>query len=167
MKSVLAPEQLEALRRLGTCAVSNAIEAFDVRLRNSGFADASIHCIFEDFPPIVGYAATARVRTSVPPMQGHNYLDRTDWWSAILKIPAPRVVVVEDVENARDLALLSEKCTPISCARWAVSGWSQMALSAVCRRSETRVSSSLRETWLYLTPTPMSFSLEFPWRSAA
>ena len=99
MKSVLAPEQLEALRRLGTCAVSNAIEAFEVRLRNSGFADASIRCIFEDFPPIVGYAATARVRTSVPPMQGHNYIDRTDWWNAILEIPAPRVVVVEDVEK--------------------------------------------------------------------
>jgi 4-hydroxy-4-methyl-2-oxoglutarate aldolase len=99
LKSVLAPEQLEALRRLGTCAVSNAIEAFEVRLRNSGFADASIRCIFEDFPPIVGYAATARVRTSVPPMQGHNYIDRTDWWNAILEIPAPRVVVVEDVEK--------------------------------------------------------------------
>jgi 4-hydroxy-4-methyl-2-oxoglutarate aldolase len=70
-----------------------------VRLRNSGFADASIRCIFEDFPPIVGYAATARVRTSVPPMQGHNYIDRTDWWNAILEIPAPRVVVVEDVEK--------------------------------------------------------------------
>jgi 4-hydroxy-4-methyl-2-oxoglutarate aldolase len=99
LKSVLAPEQLEALRRLSTCAVSNAIEAFEVRLRNSGFADASIRCIFEDFPPIVGYAATARVRTSVPPMQGHNYIDRTDWWNAILEIPAPRVVVVEDVEK--------------------------------------------------------------------
>lgn len=99
MKNVLAPEQLEALRRLSTCSVSNAIETFDVRLRNAGFADASIRCIFTDFPPIVGYAATARVRTSVPPMHGHNYLDRTDWWNTILKIPAPRVVVVEDVEK--------------------------------------------------------------------
>lgn len=99
MRGVLTPEQLEALRRLGTCMVSNAIEAFDVRLRNSGFADASIQCMFDDFPPIVGYAATARVRTSVPPMQGHNYFDRTDWWNAILEIPAPRIVVVEDVEK--------------------------------------------------------------------
>jgi len=90
---------LEALRRLGTCMVSNAIEAFDVRLRNSGFADSSIRCMFNDFPPIVGYAATARVRTSVPPMQGHNYFDRTDWWNAILQIPGPRIVVVEDVEK--------------------------------------------------------------------
>lgn len=99
MGNILAPEQLEALRRLSTCSVSNVIETFEVRLRNAGFADSSIRCIFEDFPPIVGYAATARVRTSVPPMHGHNYLDRTDWWNAILKVPAPRVVVVEDVEK--------------------------------------------------------------------
>ena len=99
MKNVLAPEQLEALRRLSTCTVSNAIESFEVRLHNTGFADASIRCIFEDFPPVVGYAATARVRTSVPPMQGHNYIDRTDWWNTILEIPAPRIVVVEDVEK--------------------------------------------------------------------
>ncbi len=99
MNSVLAPDQLEALGRLSTCAVSNAIETFGVRLRNTGFADASIQCMFEDLPPVVGYATTARVRTSVPPMQGHNYLDRTDWWNAILMIPAPRVVVVEDVEK--------------------------------------------------------------------
>jgi 4-hydroxy-4-methyl-2-oxoglutarate aldolase len=99
LKSVLAPEQLEALRRLSTCAVSNAVETFDVRLRNTGFADASIRCIFEDFPPIVGYAATARVRTSVPPIQGHNFFDRTDWWGTILQVPPPRVVVVEDVEK--------------------------------------------------------------------
>ncbi|MGB7846106.1 MAG: RraA family protein [Candidatus Acidiferrum sp.] len=79
--------------------MSNAVETFDVRLRNAGFADASIRCIFKDFPPVVGYAATARVRTSVPPMRGHDYSDRTDWWSAIHKIPAPRVVVVEDVEK--------------------------------------------------------------------
>jgi 4-hydroxy-4-methyl-2-oxoglutarate aldolase len=99
LKSVLAPQQLEELRRLSTCAVSNAVETFDVRLRNTGFADASIRCIFEDFPPIVGYAATARVRTSVPPMQGHNFFDRTDWWGTILQVPPPRVVVVEDVEK--------------------------------------------------------------------
>ena len=99
MRNILAPEQLESLRRLSTCAVSNAIETFDVRLRNAGFADASIRCMFQEFPPTIGYATTARVRTSVPPMHGHNYFDRTDWWNAILKIPAPRVVVVEDVEK--------------------------------------------------------------------
>lgn len=117
MKNVLAAEQLEALRRLSTCSVSNAIETFDVRLRNAGFADASIRCIFKDFAPVVGYAATARVRTSVPPMHGHSYLDRTDWWNAILKIPSPRVVVVEDVEKRPGLgSFVGEVHANILCA---------------------------------------------------
>jgi 4-hydroxy-4-methyl-2-oxoglutarate aldolase len=47
---------------------------------------------------MVGYAATARVRTSEPPMEGSNYFDRTDWWNHILTIPAPRIVVVEDTD---------------------------------------------------------------------
>jgi 4-hydroxy-4-methyl-2-oxoglutarate aldolase len=101
LNNVLTSEQLEALRRLSTCTVSDAIEAFDVRLRNAGFADASVRCIFEDLPPIVGYATTARVRTSVPPMRGHRYVDRTDWWNSILQVPAPRIVVIEDVEKPR------------------------------------------------------------------
>ena len=32
-------------------------------------------------------------------MYGQHYCDRTDWWSHILKIPAPQVVVVEDVDQ--------------------------------------------------------------------
>jgi 4-hydroxy-4-methyl-2-oxoglutarate aldolase len=95
----LTPNQLEELGRFSTCVISNAIEKFHVRLRNAGFADSSVRCIFEDFPPMVGYAATARVRTSDPPMEGGAYFDRTDWWNDLLSIPAPRVVVVEDMSR--------------------------------------------------------------------
>jgi len=86
-----------------TCAIANAIETFDVRLRNAGFVDASIRCFFEDLPPTVGFAATARLRTSQPPMRGRSYQDRTDWWSSILRIPAPRVVVLEDMDHPAGL----------------------------------------------------------------
>jgi 4-hydroxy-4-methyl-2-oxoglutarate aldolase len=95
-KPLLSETELGALRRLDSCLVSNAVETFEVRLRNTGFADARIRCMFEDFPPMVGYAATARVRSGEPPMAGRIYHDRTDWWSSILQIPAPRVVVLED-----------------------------------------------------------------------
>ena len=91
-------ELIQSLARLDSCTVANAIETFDVRLRNAGFTDASVHCIFDELPPMVGYAATARVRTSEPPMEGTNYFDRTDWWNHILTIPTPRIVVVEDTE---------------------------------------------------------------------
>jgi len=92
-------QDLEALRRLGTCTVSNAIETFQVRLRNTGFADSRIRCMFKDFPPMVGYAATARLRSGQAPITGGAYHDRTDWWNSILQVPAPRIVVLEDLDK--------------------------------------------------------------------
>ena len=50
----LSAAELDALRRLDTCTVSKAIETFGVRLRNTGFADSRVRCMFEDFPPMVG-----------------------------------------------------------------------------------------------------------------
>jgi 4-hydroxy-4-methyl-2-oxoglutarate aldolase len=92
-------DDLDALRRLDSCTVSNAIETFAVRLRNAGFADACIRCMFEDFPPMVGYAATARLRSGEPPIAGRIYVDRTDWWNSILQVPPPRIVVLEDLDK--------------------------------------------------------------------
>ncbi len=94
--------RLEQYRQLSTCLVASAIETFHVRLPNTGFADSKIRCIFEDQPPMVGYAATARIRSSNPPIEANksfDYYDRTDWWNNILTIPAPRVVVLEDVDD--------------------------------------------------------------------
>lgn len=98
----LKPAQLEQFRRLSTCLVASAIETFRVRLPNTGFADSSIRCIFEDQPAMAGYAATARMRSSNPRMEAsksYDYYDRIDWWNDILTIPAPRVVVIEDVDD--------------------------------------------------------------------
>lgn len=95
----LTPSQLEPFRRLSTCIVDSAIETFNVRLKNTGFADSSVRCIFREFPPVVGYAATARIRSSEPPMEGQSYYTRTDWWNHILSIPEPRIVVVEDIDQ--------------------------------------------------------------------
>jgi 4-hydroxy-4-methyl-2-oxoglutarate aldolase len=99
LEPLLGKDLLSALRSLDTCVVSNAIEAFEVRLRNAGFADSRIRCMFEDFPPLVGYAATARLRAGEPPMSGHVYHDRTDWWNSILQIPVPRIVVLQDMDE--------------------------------------------------------------------
>jgi len=99
LASPVRVEDVEALRRLDTCTVSNAIEAFELRLRNAGFADASIRCMFPDFPAMVGFAATARLRSGEPPIAGRTYVDRTDWWNSILQVPAPRIVVLEDLDK--------------------------------------------------------------------
>jgi 4-hydroxy-4-methyl-2-oxoglutarate aldolase len=102
----LDPAQLEQLRRLDSCSIANTIEIFDVRLRNRGFTDASVHCVFNDLPPMVGYAATARVRTSEPPMEGHGYYYRLDWLEHVLSIPAPRVLILEDMDQHPGLGSL-------------------------------------------------------------
>jgi regulator of RNase E activity RraA len=95
----LMPLQLEQLRSLSTCVVASAIETFGVRLRNRGFSDSRLHCLFPEMPTTVGYAATARIRGSDPPMEGHSYYDRGTWWDSLLQIPQPRVVVIEDVDS--------------------------------------------------------------------
>jgi 4-hydroxy-4-methyl-2-oxoglutarate aldolase len=93
------PELLKQYRQLSTCVVASAIEAFDVRLRNVGYADSRVHCVFPDLPNMVGYAATARIRSADPPMEGPSYYFRTDWWASFSAIPAPRVVVIQDVDS--------------------------------------------------------------------
>jgi 4-hydroxy-4-methyl-2-oxoglutarate aldolase len=94
----VTPEHLMALRRLGTCAVADAIEVFQLQLRNVGFADGTIRCCFEDLPPILGFASTARIRTAIPPMVGASYADRFDWWRSIRAAPEPRILVLEDAD---------------------------------------------------------------------
>lgn len=99
MKTELSLEQLESLRRLDTCVISNAIDTFELRLRNEGYTDSSIRCCFSQLGSMVGYAVTLKVRCSTPPPTGHLYIDRTDWWARVMACPAPRVVVIEDVDD--------------------------------------------------------------------
>ena len=95
----LGEAQLEQLLRLSTCVVASAIETFKVRLPNTGFADASVKCVFPELPPVIGYAITARMRSSGPPVEGGSYYERWDWWNHILTGPQPRIVVIEDMDG--------------------------------------------------------------------
>ena len=94
----LTSDQLDAIRRLGTCAVANALEGFNVRLRNEGYTWPSLKCVTGNLPPILGYAATCRVKSNDPPPIGHSYYDRTEWWDAIELLPTPRVAVIQDID---------------------------------------------------------------------
>lgn len=98
-RAALAPSELESLRNLNTCQVADAIELLEIRLRNEGFMDSSVRSMFPGLPPLVGYAVTAHIRTSEPPMGGRVYPDRTDWWNYLLSIPAPRVILLEDLDR--------------------------------------------------------------------
>jgi regulator of RNase E activity RraA len=89
---------IEKLRALDTCTVSNAVERLNVRLRNEGFVSGVLHCQFPDLPPMIGFAATGRIRTMSPPMTHRCYYDRMDWWNYVASLPGPRVMVLEDAD---------------------------------------------------------------------
>jgi regulator of RNase E activity RraA len=104
--SALTDAQLEALRRLDACTLANAIETFQERLRNEGFVDHTVRSLFPEFAPMVGYAATVRIRGSSPPVAGGPYSDRTDWWDYVDSLPKPRVIVLQDIAAKPGLASL-------------------------------------------------------------
>jgi 4-hydroxy-4-methyl-2-oxoglutarate aldolase len=97
--TVLAPADLEKLKAFDSCTISNAIERLNVRLRNEGFLSGVARCRFPKFPPMVGYAATARIRTGAPPMAHRCYYDRMDWWHYVASLPEPRVMVLHDSDH--------------------------------------------------------------------
>ena len=97
--AVLLSADLEKLTAFDSCTISNAIERLNVRLRNEGFLSGVARCRFPRFPPMAGYAATARIRTSSPPMSHRCYYDRMDWWHYVASLPEPRVMVLQDADH--------------------------------------------------------------------
>ena len=106
MKFALTPQELEALRCLDASTLANAIESFQERLRNEGFVDGSVKCLFPQLPAITGYAVTVKIRGSAPPFAGQTYRDPTDWWDYVVSVPAPRIAVVQDTATKPGLASL-------------------------------------------------------------
>jgi 4-hydroxy-4-methyl-2-oxoglutarate aldolase len=92
----LTAEELERLRRYDTCTVANAIETFDIRPRTAGFASPAIRSIFPQLGVMIGYAVTARARANQP---GDGNYSRHGWWDAIAASPAPRVAVIQDLDD--------------------------------------------------------------------
>jgi len=91
-------EQLEALRIIPTPAVANAIETFEIRPRNEGFMSPEISSIFPDMGGMIGYAVTAVISAEKPATSRVN-VSRPEWFDEILKIPAPRVIVMHDQDS--------------------------------------------------------------------
>ncbi len=95
-----APEIIDFLRRTDTCSVSNAIETFNVRMRNEGYIHGGVKCMFPAMRPVVGYAVTARIRTTAPPISNLCYYQNIDWWKYLARMPEPKIVVIADVDHA-------------------------------------------------------------------
>jgi 4-hydroxy-4-methyl-2-oxoglutarate aldolase len=98
--SPLSSVQLDALRKITSPSVANAIETFKVRPREEGNVSSQIRALFPELPPMVGYAVTALVRSERGPIEGHR-ASVFGWWDYVLSIPAPRVIVVHDLDDPR------------------------------------------------------------------
>jgi 4-hydroxy-4-methyl-2-oxoglutarate aldolase len=91
---------IEALRKVTSPSVANAIETFNVRPRNQGHMSSDVRALFPELGPLVGYAVTAVIRAEPQPQQGHR-ASTFAWWDYVLTIPAPRVIVVHDLDEPR------------------------------------------------------------------
>jgi regulator of RNase E activity RraA len=95
----LSDAQLEALGKFNTPTISNAIELFDVRPRDTGFLPHSIRCLLPELGVIVGYAVTSQTRAA-PPAQGETTPDLlADYLRYVAAQPGPKIAVGEDTDD--------------------------------------------------------------------
>jgi regulator of RNase E activity RraA len=91
---------IDALRKISSPSVANAIETFNARPRNQGFMSSEVKTLFPSLGPLVGYAVPALIRAEPAPREGHR-ASTYGWWDYVLSIPAPRVIVVHDLDEPR------------------------------------------------------------------
>jgi regulator of RNase E activity RraA len=92
----IAKETFEALRKLSTPTVANAIELFNLRPRNEGYLSPDIRCLFPELGVMVGHAVTLRFAAEQPASKPGS---RYESWKYILETPEPRVLVLQDLDQ--------------------------------------------------------------------
>lgn len=99
--TLLSRDELAALAGISTPTLANAIETFDLRPRNVGFAGPEIRPLFPELGPMVGYAFTVRIAADQPAetySAGGSSGPPVAYWQAVADAPKPTVVVVEDID---------------------------------------------------------------------
>ena len=89
---------LDKLKRFDTPTICNVIELFDVRPRNQGYMDHRIQSNFHEFPPMVGFAATAQFGSDAP-ASGDAYQTFRTLLESFSSFPGPGVPVIQDVDD--------------------------------------------------------------------
>ena len=95
MTEPLTADELDALRKITTPTIANAIETFKVRLRSEGFMDPTIRSIFPELGPMAGYAVTAKITARE---RSEKAIPPWEMWAEMQKVPEPRIVVIEDID---------------------------------------------------------------------
>ena len=146
---------LETLRKIPSCSIANAIETFSVQPRNVGFMGPEVKSIFPNMGHMIGYAVTAKIAADAPP-SSHMNVSRTEWVDSIMKVPAPRVLVLEDIDYPNPIGSFWGKLRLICTGRWARSALSLMAASATSTRCRKSASSLSPPVFWSLTHTSTS-----------
>lgn len=120
---------LEQLRRYDTPTICNVIELFAVRPRNTGYMDIRIRACFPDMPPIVGFAATATIRTAFPPTEGSIYSSLDEQVRRFKELPGPPIVVFQDLDDPPVAATFGE----VMCASYKAFGAAGLITSGAAR----------------------------------
>ncbi len=95
---LLPPDKLEALRRIPSPTIANAVETFDIRPRGEGITDARICCQFPELGVLLGYACTATIVSAKrAPKKGR--VSRTDYWAYTQQCAGPKISVIQDLSE--------------------------------------------------------------------
>jgi regulator of RNase E activity RraA len=91
---------LDALRKLDTPTVCNALELVAPSRRGFGYTTEPLICSYPDLPPMVGYARTATIR-SMHPQQGDPKAikeGKLAWYAYVEEGPRPSIIVLQDID---------------------------------------------------------------------
>ena len=97
---------IQALSRIDTPTLSNAVEQLKVRNRVSGFADLSLRCMNPRLGIMCGFAITAQAVTMAPqPGNRERAVSRLiEICEALQALPGPGVVVIQEAGPHADFA---------------------------------------------------------------
>lgn len=108
MSSNLSPEVINELKKFDSPTVSNVIELFEVRPHSAGYMNSSIKALFPEMPAVVGYASTVTFRSAHAQAKDETTSSFFAHLEELLTLPAPRIVVFEDLDTPSGGATFGE-----------------------------------------------------------
>lgn len=78
----LTTQEIEALKKITSPSVANAIETFKVRPREHGNVSSAVRALFPEMGPMVGHAVPCVIRAEAAPIEGHR-ASTYGWWDYV------------------------------------------------------------------------------------
>lgn len=111
MANTIPQSTLDHLAKYDSPTICNIIELCNYRPRNTGFLNHQIKSLFPSLPSMVGYATTATFRSSTEPPPDEPVGSLAEQVKKIENIPAPRVMVIQDLDDPFGAAVFGEVMT--------------------------------------------------------